>query len=437
MKVQTEELPNSEVALSFEIEDSRLQRAMDVAAHRLAGRVNIAGFRRGKAPRALVERVLGREAITEEALDDLLPEAYREALGETGVVALTEPQFDVESVSPFKAKATVVVPPPVELGDYRSIQHDQPDGSVSDAQVDESIQLMRERNANWVPAERPASMDDMVVVNVLGKVKEEVVIDEVDVDYLMIPQRTVPVPGFAEALVGLEPDEERAFDLAVPEDYDNQKLAGKTVSFLVRAKEVRVKELPELDDYFASTVGDYSTLADLRSHVYSHLSEQSQARAQEQVEQEIVESAVSASTVSLPDRLLDYEAQRARDRFVRSLESYGMNPQQYNRLIGKSDEDAEQSLRTQAEKSLRRELVLQSIAAKEGLVVVDEEVEERIAAAAIADGVDAKTAARLRQDSAVRQRVRASLLEEKGAEWLVNHVLRDAPATPLREAKKR
>ncbi|MBI4212978.1 MAG: trigger factor, partial [Chloroflexi bacterium] len=282
MKVETEELPNSEVALSFEIEDSRLQRAMDAAAKRLAGRINIAGFRRGKAPRALVERVVGKEAITEEALEDLLPTAYKEALGETGILALTDPQFNVESVNPFKATATVVVPPHVELGDYRSIQHDPPSGSVGDEQVDQNLQLMRGRNANWVPAERPAAMDDMVVINVLGKIEDRVVIDEVDVDYLMIPARTVPVPGFAEAIVGLAADEERTFDLLVPEDHDNKELAGKTVAFQVRGKEIRVKELPELDDYFASTVSDFATLEELRAHIHSELSEQAAARAQEQ-----------------------------------------------------------------------------------------------------------------------------------------------------------
>lgn len=435
MKVETEELPNSEVALSFEIEDSRLQRAMDAAAKRLAGRINIAGFRRGKAPRALVERVVGKEAITEEALEDLLPTAYKEALGETGILALTDPQFNVESVNPFKATATVVVPPHVELGDYRSIQHDPPSGSVGDEQVDQNLQLMRGRNANWVPAERPAAMDDMVVINVLGKIEDRVVIDEVDVDYLMIPARTVPVPGFAEAIVGLAADEERTFDLLVPEDHDNKELAGKTVAFQVRGKEIRVKELPELDDYFASTVSDFATLEELRAHIHSELSEQAAARAQEQAELEIVGAAVSGSKVSLPDRLLEYEAQRGRDRLARNLESYGMSAEQYNRLVGRSEDEMEQSLHAQAETALRRELVLQAIAAKEDLSITDEELEERIGAAVAADGGDAKMAARLRQDRAVRQRVRASMLEEKAAQWLVNHVLGAAATNPAKEAK--
>ncbi|MBI4213101.1 MAG: hypothetical protein HY534_02225, partial [Chloroflexi bacterium] len=174
---------------------------------------------------------------------------------------------------------------------------------------------------------------------------------------------------------------------------------------------------------------------ELRAHIHSELSEQAAARAQEQAELEIVGAAVSGSKVSLPDRLLEYEAQRGRDRLARNLESYGMSAEQYNRLVGRSEDEMEQSLHAQAETALRRELVLQAIAAKEDLSITDEELEERIGAAVAADGGDAKMAARLRQDRAVRQRVRASMLEEKAAQWLVNHVLGAAATNPAKEAK--
>src|SRR5947199_846025 len=146
MKVETRELPDSEFEFSFEVEDARVERAMDAAYRRVASQVNIAGFRRGKAPRALVERVIGHESLLEEALNVLLPEVYEEAVREANVEALTEPVFDVESITPLKAKATVVVPPPVELGDYRSIRRERPEVAVSDEEIDGVLQSLRERH---------------------------------------------------------------------------------------------------------------------------------------------------------------------------------------------------------------------------------------------------------------------------------------------------
>ncbi len=178
MKVQTEDLPDSEVALSFEVEDDRVERAMDAAYRRMAGRVNIAGFRRGKAPRQLVERVVGRESLMEEALNHLLPEVFEEALRETSLEALTEPEFDVESLTPLRAKARVVVPPPVELGDYRAIHRDVTDVAIGEDEIDRVLQDLRERYAEWAPVERPAQVGDRVTIDVVGNEGEESVINQ-------------------------------------------------------------------------------------------------------------------------------------------------------------------------------------------------------------------------------------------------------------------
>lgn len=419
MKVETEELPNSEVALSFEVEPVRLERALDAAARRLAQRVNIAGFRRGKAPRALVERVLGKESVLEEALEHLLPEVYREAAKDQQIRALTEPEFDVQSVSPLRAKATVVVPPAVTLGDYRSIKHDAPSPSVTPEDVDQSLQQLRERHADWVPVERASEMDDLVVIDVTGESDEKTMVHQQDVDYLLEPGRTSPVPEFAEAIVGMAAGDQRFFDLTVPENDERQDLAGKTVSFRVTMKEVRAKELPELDDYFASTVGAYNSMDELRAKVEAELLEQASNTADEQILRDVVEQALALSNVELPEKLLEHEMQRSRDRLARNLDTYGMSTEQYNRLLGRTDSEMEESLRTRVETELREEFVLQAIAAQEGLTVTDTEVDARIDAVVRSDGGDPKAVTRMTQESTVRDRVRASLLEERGAQWLV------------------
>src|SRR5437870_1168243 len=203
MKVETEELPDSQVALSMEIEDERLDRAMELAYRHLAGHVNIAGFRRGKAPRSLVERVVGHEQMLEEALEHLLPEAYEEALQITQVRALTDPEFDVESMAPLKAKATVVVRPPVELGDYLAIQHEPKGAEVDDKEIEEVVEQLRDSHAEWVPAERPAGVGDRVAIDVVGRVEDEEIIRREDIEYVLEAERPDPVPGFADQLVGM------------------------------------------------------------------------------------------------------------------------------------------------------------------------------------------------------------------------------------------
>src|SRR5438128_3193971 len=203
MKVETEQLPHGEVALSFEVEDIRVERAMDAAYRRLANRVDIAGFRRGKAPRPLVERVVGRESLVDEALNHLLPEVYEEALRETHVDAVTEPEFDVESLTPLRAKATVVVRPTVELGDYRSIVRDIPEPTVNEEEVNAVLEQLRERHAEWVPADRPAGAGDRVAMDVTGTTDDETVISQDDVEYVIDLENSAPLPGFAAKLVGI------------------------------------------------------------------------------------------------------------------------------------------------------------------------------------------------------------------------------------------
>lgn len=424
MKVETEELPNSEVALSFEVEPVRLERALDAAARKLAQRVNIPGFRRGKAPRALVERVLGKESVLEEALEQLLPEAYREAASQRQIRGLTEPEFDVESVSPLRARATVVVPPAVTLGDYRSIRYDPPSPAVTAEQVEAALEQLRDRHAEWMPVDRVAEMGDRLLMGVAGECEGRTIVEQSGTDYLLEPGRTSPVPGFAESVLGMSADEERAFDLAVPEDHEHRDIAGKVVHFTVAAKEVQAKELPELDDYFASTVGSYVSLDELRSKVEADLLEEAQAAAEQQTQREVVAEALAVSSISLPDKLLDHEMQRARDRLSRNLDTYRITTQQYNRLLGRTDAEMEESLRTRMENDLRQGFVLQAIAAEEGLTVTEEEVDTRILAMVQADGGDSRSGARISREPTIRDRVRASLLEERGAQWLVEHATR-------------
>ncbi len=421
MKVETEELPNSEVALSFEVEDARVERALNAAAKRLAQRVNIPGFRRGKAPRALIERTLGKESLMEEALDQLLPEVYREALEESHIRALTQPEFQVESTIPLKAKATVVVPPAVSIGDYQAIKRAIEPVVVDPEAVQKEIEQLRERYADWVPAERAAGLGDRVIMQVVGKSGEETVVQDQEVDFLLEADLPIPVPGFSEAIVGVSAGEEREIVLTVPDEHEHAELRGKTIAFHVAAKEVRGKELPELDDYFATMVGEHASFEEFRAEIEKKLVATVEATNRQQAEKEVLDEAVAQAAIELPEKLIEHEIVRARDRFMRNISGYGLSYEQYNRLVGRSDEDATASFRTQVENDLKREFVLHTIAEKEGLDVSDADVDARITEAVAVDGGNPRAVAQMLQDRSMREGIRASMLEERAARWLIKN----------------
>ncbi|MBM2811146.1 MAG: tig [Chloroflexi bacterium] len=433
MKVQTEELPDSEVALSFEVDDDRVERAMDAAYRRIAGRVNIAGFRRGKAPRQLVERVVGHESLMEEALNHLLPEVFEEALRETSLVALTEPEFDVESLAPLRAKARVVVPPPVDLGEYRAIHRAAPDVAVAEEEVDRVVQQLRESHAEWVPVEQPVEVGNRVTIDVVGTVAEERIINQEEIEYLVDPGRKAPFPGFAEHLVSASAGDSLAFDLTAPNEEEEGSLAGKSIGFQVSVKDVKVKELPELDDYFATTVGQYADLADLKGKIEAELRERAQMNADLKIEAEVLDEALEAATLSIPDRLVDHQAHRSRDRLVHDLDSRGLSLEQYLRVLRKSESDFDAERRSDAERTLRRSFILQAIAASEEIVISDDEIDAAIRLALESEDADRRTIDRAIKQPEVRQRMQKSLMEQGALKWLVSNAVGVRGAVPETE----
>ena len=428
MNVETEELADSQVALSFEVDDARVERALDAAYRRAAGRVNIAGFRRGKAPRPLVERVVGRESLMEEALAELLPEGYAEALRTTEVRALTEPEFDVQSLKPLRARATVVVRPPVRLGDYRAIRRTPPDVTIAPSEVDEVVEHLRESHAEWVPVERPPQLGDRVALDVSGAVEGRRVIRWEDQEYELRAESTIPAPGFADQLVGLGTGETRSFDLEAAADAGGD-FAEKTISFTVTIKDVKARELPELDDYFAATVGAYADLAELRLKVTEQLQERAEVTARVSLEEEVLKEAADGAIVAVPDKLVDQRTHRLRDGLQRELDSRGLTIEQYLRIRRLNDAELESEFRPEAERSLRRSFVLQAIAEEEGLTVADDEVDASIREAFPDAGSGSPPANRALHQDEIRERVRSGLLEQRAARWLVEHAT-EGPGAP-------
>lgn len=434
MNVETEELPDSQIALRLEVDGARVEKAMDAAYRRAAGRVNIAGFRRGKAPRPLVERVVGRESLLQDALNQVLPEAYAEAIRETNLRALTEPEFDVESLEPLRAKATIVVPPPVRLGDYRSIHRDPPSITVKPEEVDEVLGELRERHADWVPVERPTEAGDRVTMDVLGLSAEERAIEQEEISYVIDPKSDEPLPGFAKELIGIAPGEPRSFELSVPAEHRDPDLAGKTMSFTVTIKDVKAKELPDLDDAFATTVGNHADLTALRDEVEQQLRARAEAVAWRLVEEEVLEEVTLFCTVKVPDKLVVQEAQRTRDRLARDLDSRRLTIEQYLSASRLQEEELHARLRADGERALKRGFVLQTIAAEEEVRVSDDEVDAEIQQMFRIGGSDEHAVARVLRDEEMRQRIRTSLVERKAARWLIEHATGTSPDSASQES---
>lgn len=379
MKVSSTDLPPRQVSLDIEVEKDRLDRAVDDAYRRLAGRVDVPGFRRGKAPRSMVERLIGRDRIVEEALDHLVPEVVSEAMEQEKVEPYTRPRVESIEFDPLRLKAVIPLAPKVELGDYKGSLHvtrDEP--KVGETEIDGVIQRVRESYAQWAPVERAVALGDRVGLDLTATIadREDPVIQSKDAEYVVDPEGAQPAPGFADQLVGMQPTETKSFELTMPEDYRDKEVAGKPAQFEVTLHSVKQRELPELDDTFAQQVGEYADVAALRTAVEAQLRQSEDERVRDKLEEESLNKLVEISSIEFPPQLVDFQAQAMLDTFKSNVERQGLQLSQYLRLVGKDQEAFEQEMREQAETRVRRSLALDAFADAEQIAAERDSSEE-------------------------------------------------------------
>ena len=381
MKVSSTELPPRQVALDIEVEQERLDRAIDEAYRRLSGRVDVPGFRRGKAPRSMVERLIGRDRIVEEALDRLVPEVVSEAMQQEKVEPYTRPRVESIEFDPLRLKAVVGLAPRVELGDYKgSLRVDSEQPEVTDEQIDEVIQRIRDSYAQWAPVERAVRFGDRVGIDLqaIAEGESRPMLDSKEAEYVVDAEGAQPAPGFAEQLIGMSPGEQKAFTLNLPADYRDKDLAGKPAEFNVSLHWVKERELPALDDEFAQQVGEYSDVAGLRTAVESQLRTREEERVREQLEQAAMTKLVEISSIEFPPQLVEHQAQHMLETFTRNVEQQGLQLPQYLRLVGKDQDTFHQEIRSEAESRIRRTLVLDAFANAENIGVEQQELEDEV-----------------------------------------------------------
>lgn len=407
MKLSLERIENSQVVLNIEAEPEEVELALEESYRHLAKSTNIPGFRRGKTPRAMLERYLGREVLLEEAMEHLVPQLLGRALEEQGIDAIAEPEIEITQNDPLIFKSTVSVRPTVELGDYRQIRVDPEPVEVADEEVDKAMEQIRYQQAPWQPAERPVQFGDLVTINVEGNVDDKPALDRKELQYQVLKESPFPVPGFWEQLEGLEKGQEKEFTLSFPDDYELNQFAGKECQFKVLVSEIKEKILPELDDEFAKSLGQgFETLESLRERVASNLKAMAEESEKRRLEEKAIEALVEQSKVDFPPVLVEHEI----DRLIREREA-SLEGRIQDR--GKSVEELKEALRPLAVNRITHALILGKVAEEEKIEVAEAEVDEEIEAMAQGAGERGEELRKAFSSAAARQSMEEVLLTRK------------------------
>ncbi|MFQ5874095.1 MAG: trigger factor, partial [Dehalococcoidia bacterium] len=351
MKVTPEKLSDSRVVLNIEVDGEEVERSMQQTYQQLVQRVNIPGFRPGKAPRAVLQSYLGKEALLDEALDKLAPTVVKQAIEDQELQALDDPEVEVVEKSPVVLKATVSLRPTVELGDYKAIRLEKEKAEVTPEQVENALEELRYRQAPWQPVERPVAFGDLLTIDVEGRVSGKTVINEKGASFSPSVGSTNPMPGFSEQLEKVKRGETKEFSLALPEDYPEEKLQGKDCQFRVTVHEIKEKALPSLDDDFARSLGDeYDNLDMLREKLASNLRASAEREAERRFEDALIDALKGGATIEAPPVLQEREIDHLIMDEARALAARGVRFENYLKAIGKSGEELREGFREVAQK---------------------------------------------------------------------------------------
>lgn len=380
--------------LTFDIDTETIQKGIDHAFTRTQKRISVPGFRKGHVPRTIFNQMYGEESLYQDALNDVLPDAYEAAIKEAGIEPVDQPQVNVESMEkgqPWTLTATVAVKPEVTLGDYKGMEVPEQDTSVSDADVDSELENKRQQQAELVLKEDEAAADgDTVVIDYEGSVDGEKFDGGSADNYSLVLGSGSFIPGFEDQLVGHKEGEDVDVNVTFPEDYHAKDLAGKDALFKVKIHEVKEKQLPELDDEFAKDVDeDVETLAELKDKVKKQLQDQKEAAAKAAIEDAAIEAAVAnAETEEIPQAMLDDDTNRQLQQYLAGMQQQGINPQMYFQITNTTEDDLRKQFADDAAKRVKTNLVLEAVVKDANLNATDEDVQNEIADLAKQYGMD-------------------------------------------------
>ncbi len=382
MKASWEKNEKNRGVLTVEVDEQKLGEALNKAFKKVVKNVNIPGFRKGKVPRPIFEKRFGVEALYQDAVEILVPEAYQAGVEETGIKPVDQPEIDIEQLEkgkPFVFKATVTVKPEVKLGDYKGLEVPEKDFSVTADDVEAELKRMQERQGQLKPVEEGTVEEkDRVILDFEGFVDGEAFEGGKAEGYTLEVGSGQFIPGFEEQLIGLKPGGEKEVKVTFPEDYHAEELAGKEAVFRVKLHEIKRLELPELDDEFAQDVSELDTLDELKKDIENKLKEQKAKEEENYKRNSLVEKASEQAEIDLPDVMVEHEIDHMLQHFEQQLQMQGVNLDQYAQFTGQEKSEIREQFKEDAEKKVRGQPGIGSIAAQENVEVSDEETEAEV-----------------------------------------------------------
>ena len=424
MSVQVEKLEKNMAKLTIEVAAEELEKAIEAAYQKNKSKISIPGFRKGKVPRQMIERMYGKEVFYEDAANALIPDAYEKALDECEEDIVSSPSIDVvqiEAGKPFIFTAEVALKPEVKLGKYKGVKVEKADITVTDEEVDAEINKERENNArNIEVTDRAVKDGDITTLDFEGFVDGVAFEGGKGENYPLTIGSGAFIPGFEEQLIGAEIGKEVEVNVTFPEDYQAEDLKGKAAVFKCTVKEIKEKQLPELDDEFASEVSEFETLAEYKADVKGKLEERKTKEAKDAKEAAVIEEIVKDSEMEIPEAMLATQQRQMVDEFAQRIQMQGLSIDQYFQFTGSSYEQMIEQVKPQAEKRIQSRLVLEAVAKAENITATDEDYEDELKVMAEAYQMEVEKVKEVLPEKSVAQ-IKEDIAVKKAAEFVVEN----------------
>lgn len=382
MKAVLDKKEGNKVSFNIEIEEDKFKEAIQQAYLKNRGSFNIPGFRKGKVPKQIIEMNYGKEVFYEDAINILLPDAYEGAIDELDLEPVDRPEIDIDEIEagkPINIKIEVDVKPEVKLGDYKSMELENIEHKVTDEMVEEEINKMQEENARLLDAsDRPVKENDLTTIDFVGYLDGEEFPGGAAEDHELEIGSNTFIPGFEEQLIDKSKDEEVDVNVTFPEDYGQEELAGKEVVFKVKIKDIKEKELPELDDEFAKDISEFDTIEEVRNDIREKLEKDFSEQEKIQKENAVIEKLIEISEFDVPEGMIESQLEDEVGQFDARLRNQGLELEQYLEMTGSSMEDLREQFKPTATKRVEADLVLEALVKAENIEVGEEDLDKEL-----------------------------------------------------------
>ena len=411
------------VKLVIEASAEEFEAGLNAAYNKNKNKISVPGFRKGKAPRKMIEQLYGSQIFFEDAANEIIPDAYADAAKESGLDIVSQPKVSIEQLEagkPFIFAAEVAVRPEVELGEYKGVEVTKADAEVTDADVEEELKKVQDQNSRTVSVEDRAVKDgDMTVIDFEGFIDGEAFDGGKGENYPLTIGSHSFIDTFEEQMIGMNIGEEKELNVTFPEDYHAENLKGKPATFKVTVKEIKEKQLPELNDEFAQDVSDFDTLAEYKDDLKKKIAERKESEAKAKKESEAIEKVVEAAKMDIPQAMIDTQVNRMLEDFAMRLQQQGLSVEQYFQYTGMTADKIMEEMKPEAVKRIKNSLVLEAVAKAENIEVSEEEFEAELQKMADMYKMEIEKIKEFMQDAEAKQ-MKDDIAIQKAVELIVS-----------------